>query len=173
MAEAILADRLHDLELAIRVRSRGMSAVGGAADPGARRALESRGLDLSQHRSARVDLDAINDAVLVLAMERAHVAEIATALPAAFAKTFGLTEIVVLGERHGPRQIDEPLETWLDRIQTGRRSAHVLGADANFDIADPYGGTPAAYERCADNLTRLIDAFVRLAFAYELGRRDL
>jgi protein-tyrosine-phosphatase len=162
MAEAILASRLRAHRAGVLVRSSGLRAMGGPADEKARRVLAARGLDLSRHESRAVTNDDIADAALVLAMERAQVAEIAMAVPGSFAKTLGLTEIVRLGERHGPRRDDESIAAWVERLQVDRRPVDVLQADASFDIADPHGGTVAEYERCVEQLTGLLDALVAL-----------
>jgi protein-tyrosine phosphatase len=162
MAEAILAGRLRDLGAQMRVGSTGLRAVGGPADEIAREVLATRGLDLSRHKSTGVTPRDIMDATLVLVMERAHLIEIGTTVPGSWSRTFGLTEVVALGERHGPRRADESIGEWLARLQVHRDPSGVLQAGTEFDIADPHGGTVAAYERCADQLTRLIDALVVL-----------
>jgi protein-tyrosine-phosphatase len=162
MAEAIFTSRLPAVDAPFRVRSAGIRAIGGSADERGRQTLATRGLELSGHEPTRVTPADVADAAVVLVMERAQLAAVATMVPDGFAKTFGLTEIVALGERHGPRQSGEPIAAWLDRLQTWRSPEDVLQAGTNFDIADPYGGTPAAYERCAKQLTELIDALVGL-----------
>ena len=136
--------------------------MGGPADEFVQRVLLARGFEFSGHASMPVTDRGIADASIVLAMERAHVVQIATNVPGSFAKTFGLTEIVTLGDRKGGRRADEPIAAWVERIQADRLPSDVLKFSPDFDVADPHGGPLAGYERCADQLTRLIDALVVL-----------
>jgi len=162
MAEAILAARVGALREPVRARSAGVHAVEAPPSPLAQEVLADRGLDLSAHVAQRVTNDRIADAKLVLTMERGHVAAVVALAPEAFSRTFGLTEIVRLGEQHEARGADEELDAWLARLHAGRRPSDVLRADSSFDITDPYGGSRADYEKCVDRLTHLIDALVVL-----------
>ncbi len=157
-----MENRLRRIDAPAHVGSAGLRAVGGPPDELAQQALAARGFDRYRHEPNGVTPELIADATVILAMERAHVAEIAMTMPNAFAKTFGLTEIVALGAIHGPRRDEETVSAWLARLQAGRRPVDVLQADATYDIADPHGGSTAGYERCANELTRLIDALIVL-----------
>ena len=164
MAEAILANRMRALAFPLRVHSAGLGAMGGPADEMIRTVLLSRGFEYGGHESTRVTHEAIDRATLVLAMERRHVVDIATTVPGSFAKTFGLTEVVALGDQYGGRRPDESIAAWIRRLQVDRHPRGVLKFSPDFDVADPHGGPPAGYERCADQLTQLIDALVVLLF---------
>ena len=162
MAAAILANRLDSARFPLRARSAGLRATGGPADDLVEKVLTGRGFDYRSHDSVRATNEVIDRAALVLVMERAHLLEIATTVPDSFAKTFGLTEIVALGNRHGARRKDEPLDQWLSRLCLDRSPATALRGRAEFDVEDPHAGPLSGYERCADQLTRLIDELVIL-----------
>ncbi|HVH18406.1 MAG TPA: low molecular weight protein-tyrosine-phosphatase, partial [Myxococcota bacterium] len=77
-AAALLPARLPNLE----VRSAGLQAADGdPADATAASCAQRRGISLAAHRSARVDAESLAWADLILVMQGAHVAEIASRWP--------------------------------------------------------------------------------------------
>lgn len=74
MAEGLLRHWISQNGLeGIVVESAGLSAYPNApATPNAVAALEEKGIDLSEHRSQRVNLQLISEASLVVAMDRGH-----------------------------------------------------------------------------------------------------
>ncbi len=162
MAAALLADRLWVGGASFDVVSAGVRAVGGPADETARIVLERRGLDISDHESTQLAGATVAEAALVLVMERAHMPAVTELAPRSFSKVFGLTEIVGLGARHGGRRPNESLTNWVARLHDGRNPSEVLRAGPDFDVVDPHGKSRADYERCADELSRLVNKFAAL-----------
>ena len=116
---------------------------------------ERRGLDLTDHRSRRLEAPVIADADLVLTMERRHVQEVVAVDPAAWPHTFTLKELVRRGEAIGPREAGETPAGWLARAHEGRRSRDLLGASELDDIADPAGSPIGEHESLAVELEDL------------------
>jgi protein-tyrosine phosphatase len=80
MAEALLRHARPDLD----VGSAGLAAmVGEPADPLAAALLAERGLDLSAHRARQLTAAMVEEADLVLVMERWHVLDVEALTPAA------------------------------------------------------------------------------------------
>jgi protein-tyrosine phosphatase len=164
MAAALLQHRLAAYEVDATVESAGLVTDGQPASEHACSVLTEMGMDLSTHRSRRVDLDAVMRADLVIGMERAHVREVVTLSPPAFARSFTLKELVRRAERVGPRAGDDPLGDWLAQVHLGRTAASLLGADRDDDVADPYRRPRAAYEQTVSELAVLVDRLVLLAW---------
>ena len=74
------------------------------------------------------------------------------------------------GDEVGARGDGESFETWLARLHEGRNTLMHLGASPDDDVEDPIGRRPAVYERVADELARLVDQFVDLAWGTEESR---
>jgi protein-tyrosine phosphatase len=128
--------------------------------------MADRGLDLSAHRSRRVDADMLEAADLVIGMAREHVREAAVLYPDALTKTFTLKELATAAEAAGARPADEPLSRWLARLARERsRTALVgMGYVEELDVADPVGRGRVDYEVTANLLDALLRKVVTLAF---------
>lgn len=164
MAEAFLRARLAQRGVPGTVRSAGTAAPGGPASAHGVDVLGERGLDLSAHRSTRLDADTLASADLVLGLAREHVREAVVFEPAAFGRTFTLKEVVRRGRVVGARAAGEPFDTWLARLHTGRTPRELLGESRDDDVEDPIGGDRVDYVRTADEIDALIAALVDLAF---------
>ena len=171
MAEVLLRRHLADLGVDATVASAGLLEAGNPASAHGVDILRGRGLDLTTHRSRRMSRDILSSADLILGMAREHVREAVVLDPGLFPRTFTLKELVRRGEATGPRRPGEGLRDWLARVHQGRRSADLMGASREDDIADPIGGPRAAYERLATELDDLLDRLVALAFAGALTTR--
>lgn len=80
MAEGVLRQRAPGLT----VSSAGIAAlVGRPADPSAVALLAERGIDLSAHRARQLTADMLEEAELVLVMERRHIHDVEAYTPAA------------------------------------------------------------------------------------------
>lgn len=165
MAEGLLRRQLANLDPEVRVSSAGEMAGGAPAARGSLRAMASRGIDLSEHRSRRFTPEHLAAADLVLGMARRHVREAVLTYPDAWPRTFTLKEIVRRGRATGARQPGQSLEEWLRRVHLGRRPTDLLGDDAADDVADPIGGPDHRYAVTADEVEELIGELVGLAFA--------
>ena len=165
MAEVLLRHRLEQLGIDATVHSAGRLYDGEQASPGSAAAMAARGLDLGRHRSRLTTPDLLAGADLVLTMERAHVREAVGTNPVAWPKTFTLKELVRRATHVGPRHPEQPLGDWLAALHEGRKTADLMGASPDDDVADPIGGPPELYERTAVEIEALVDRLVDLAFA--------
>lgn len=159
MAEAILRDELVRLGIDARVHSAGTLAWKGGASGGARAAMAERAVDLSAHRSRRLEPGMVRDADLVLGMTRTHVWSSATHAPDAADRIFLPGELARLGEAEGARRSDEPLAEWAARVATRRPDPRVPGHPQD-EVADPAGEPVEVYRATA---ARLAGELVRVA----------
>jgi protein-tyrosine phosphatase len=159
MAAALLRARVPD---GVSVSSAGLLPGGAPATADARRAVD--GLD--DHVSRQLSPAMVDDASLVLAMERRHLREVVVSSPDAFGRTFTLRELVRRASAAGARRVDEgeTFEAWLARVGAGRRAGDLVGDDPSDDVADPIGQPPAVYRATAGDLSELLGRFVALAW---------
>jgi len=162
MAEALLRDRLAARGIDATVTSAGELPGGVVASAGSVKAMRSRGLDLSEHRSRPGTVEMLESADLVLAMARRHLRTAVAMAPSTFPRTYTLKELVRRGAQHGRRRPDETFEEWLAVLHQGRTTRDLLGDDRNDDVADPIGQPDAAYEKTAQELEHLLDVLVDL-----------
>lgn len=95
MAEILFKDMLkrEKLDDKIRVKSSGISVYTSMpASDNAIQAVRELGMDLTGHRSRRLDIDMLREADLILAMTGVHKARILDIIPAAKDKVFTLIE---------------------------------------------------------------------------------
>lgn len=163
MAAALLRLRLEAADPTIAVGSAGLLEGGHPAPPEALVTMARFGADLSGHRSVQVSPELLRGADLVLGMTRRHVRELAVLDPEGFPRTFTLKELVRRAERAGPRGADEAMEDWLARVSAGRDRAALMGRSPEDDIPDPFGRSPAVFDRTADELAGLADRLLFLA----------
>ncbi|HEX8771096.1 MAG TPA: ribose 5-phosphate isomerase B [Acidimicrobiales bacterium] len=162
VAEVLLRERLADLGADVHVASAGLLRGGQPASEHGVVLLAERGFDLAQHRSQPLTPALLEDADLVLGMAREHVREAVVRVPTVFPRTFTLKELVRRGEAAGPRRADEGLERWLERVNSGRTSADLMGSSPADDVADPIGHPRPVYERMVDELDDLVARLVAL-----------
>lgn len=160
MAEALLRHKLDLAGIDATVSSAGTWRAGEPAAPGSFNAMAARRLDLTSHRSALLDIEAVRRADLVLAMAREHVREVVVLDPPSLAKTFTLKELVRRAEALGPTPL--PFDQWLAHVGQGRQARQMLGASRDDDVADPIGQPDGMFLDTADELESLIDRLVPL-----------
>jgi protein-tyrosine phosphatase len=161
MAEALLRAELEQLGITARVHSAGTLAWRGGASDGARAVLAERGIDVTDHRSRRLDPAMVRDADLVLGMTRAHVWSTASHAPDAADRTFLPGELARLGEAEGPRRPDEPLGDWVARVVKRRADPRVPGHPQD-EVPDPAGEPVEVYRATAERLAGEIARVARL-----------
>jgi protein-tyrosine phosphatase len=164
LAAAALRTRLVQRDPAVIVESAGLGPDGFPATPPTVDAAAILGLDLSTHRSRRVDASLVGQAELVVGMERRHVREVVVLDPPSFPRAFTLKELVRRGSEVGSRAPEESLAAWLERLNTGRRPTDLLGSSRDDDIADPTVDPLADYDVTAREVDDLVRRFVELAF---------
>jgi protein-tyrosine phosphatase len=140
---------------AVSVRSAGMIGDGEAPAPLAVSAMADWGLDISAHRSRRVQGGDLAAADLTLAMARAHLRHAVVTAPDVWPRAFTLKELVRRGEQIGPRPPGTELADWLALAHDGRDRTALLGDSPDDDIADPIGGPPQAFAATAALLSDL------------------
>jgi protein-tyrosine phosphatase len=139
------------------------------------RLLAKRGVDVTSHRSRRVDEPLVNGAHLIVTAEPAHVVWITGRWPAMFERTFTLPELVTLAEDAQPEP-GEPIDQWL--VDVGlRRTPMVeyLDADSTGEIADPTGQSPSVWNSSfatIDDLTERLARTLRQVSAPAKGVHD-
>lgn len=111
------------------------------------------GIDLSGHRSRRVDAAALRGADLVLAMETRHVRDATELAPDALPAIFTVPELVRRTKARGPRRGETPTD-YVHELSSRRSRADVLG-ERCADVTDPVGGPPSGYDRMWETLDRL------------------
>lgn len=161
MAEALLRDELAKLGFDARVHSAGTLAWRGGASAGARAAMAERAIDLSAHRSRRLDPDMVRDADLVLGMTRTHVWSSATHVPDAADRIFLPGELARLGEAEGPRRAHESVGEWAARVSRRRADPRVPGHPQD-EVPDPAGEPVEVYRATAERLAGELARVARL-----------
>lgn len=160
IAAAMLDVRLNELEIDAHVTSAGFASDGEPATGESVRLLAERGIDVSAHRSRRIDADIAASSDLILTAQHDHVVDIAGRSPALFDRTFTLPEIVERAEPAGARG-GRTLDVWLGSIGAERPSAfdYLDAGDSGAigEVADPTGRSPrdwAVAMSTIDELTR-------------------
>jgi protein-tyrosine phosphatase len=169
LAAATLRKRLADRDPSVVVESVGLGGDGFPATPPTIDAAAVLGLDLSTHRSRRLDPGLIDRADLVVGMERRHVREVVVLDQRSLARAFTLKELVRRGEEIGPRAATESLAEWGARVHEGRRATDLLGASRDDDVADPTLDPLADYDEMAREVDDLVGRLVDLAFPLRSG----
>jgi protein-tyrosine phosphatase len=152
MAEGLLRRELDQRGCTgIDVASSGTWA--GTGNPATREAIgvcASSGIDLARHRSRPLDPAEVNEAALVIAMTRAHIAEIMSVVPDAGSKTMLLRSLSAI-----------ELAPFLSNASAPQRLSALLTAlrpDAGeqLDVADPMGRPFEDYESCFTELREMV-----------------
>ena len=171
MAAAMLTERISSLGVDASVTSAGLLHAGEPAASLGLEVMAARNLDLGAHRSTRLERALIERAEVVLTMERAQLREVVLLSPDVWPRCFTLKELARRGELVGPRNEREPLRDWLTRVHQGREKSMLLGHDESDDLADPYGGSRADFERTASELEALLDRITMLAWGRTTATR--
>jgi protein-tyrosine phosphatase len=167
MATALARDWMdrHEVD-GVGIESAGtmLGADGRPASDGAFRAMEKRDLDLGDHISQPVMADMVEQADLILTMERAHIRALINMEPDAYPRTYTLLEFARRAPAIEPRRADQAMADWLDEVHTGRTGRGHLGTSPDDDIDDPIGRRQAQYDRCADQIAEALDIALSAAF---------
>lgn len=144
--------------VAVEVTSAGFMPSGRPATIGMVDALAALELDVSAHRSRRIDPELVASADLILTAERTHVIRIAEDDATIFARTYTLPEFVRRAEVVGARGSASTAD-WLQAIADGRSPAGFLRAEIP-EIPDPTGASARLH---ATVVAEIADLCVRLA----------
>ena len=163
MAEGILRHRAAEAGIDLTVSSAGSFPGGSPATPDAIATCQDMGIDISGHRSRRLDRQILEDADLVLVMTREHLREAVVTDPSAFGRIFTLRELV--------RKIRANPAATLAELHVGRSTRDYLHSDPNDDVADPIGKPRAEYVKTANEIDELLRVVVSQLGALEIPRR--
>jgi protein-tyrosine phosphatase len=126
------------------------------------RLLKRAGIDMSTHRSSRVDSEAPPATDLILTAERAHVVSLASRWASLFDITFTLPEAVERGDEIGARG-DRDRRGWITDLSGGRPSRLTYLDDRRVgQVADPTGRSPAEWKRAFSVIDELTNRLVAL-----------
>lgn len=162
MAHAMLADLAARAGKKIEVRSAGVAAMNGLPpSPHAVTALRKRNLD-ALGASTALTANEANWADLILTLSTGHKRAIVQAYPDAVAKTHTLKEYALKDDAvmDDVAEAESLYTEWQVRQALGQqlsaqeqaRLFELQRRIPNFDIADPFGGSLALYEQCADEI---------------------
>lgn len=126
MAEGLLKKMLADKgKNDIQVSSAGMLAIGGfTPTENTIKVMKKEGIDVSGYKAAKLTLETIKEADIILAMEKIHKDKVINFVPEAKEKTYLLREYIGKNTPHSnsgiPDPIGKPLEVYervLDMIK--------------------------------------------------------
>jgi protein-tyrosine-phosphatase len=110
----------------------------------------------------------IDEADLVLAMERRHVQEAVLLAADAEARTFTLRDLAARSDASPPRGARESVREWAARLSADRPRSALLGVGSD-GVNDPIGGPRAQYARTAEEIDELLSRVVAAAFPNEVA----
>jgi len=160
VARNILAGRAEE----VTVISAGLLRSGEPATDEAVKVMRRRGLDLSTHRSRRVDDALVPAPDLIVGMARQHARVVVDVIPGLFPRTFTLKDFVARARAEGPRRPGEALDTYLARVGMDRRLGALVGMTSADDVADPIGCDLRTYERCASEIEAVVTTLIDLVW---------
>jgi protein-tyrosine phosphatase len=171
MAAALLGVALGDRDEPVTVTSAGLLEGGRSIPPEVATVIAPFGADLSGHHSTRLTPAAIEEADLILCMERRHGREVALLVPTAWPRTFAFKDLIRRGEKTGPRRPDQSIEEWLEAVGDQRGRNDLAGRSPDDDVADPIGGSLRRYRASAAELDDLVQRLTRLLWS-DAGTAD-
>jgi protein-tyrosine phosphatase len=156
MAEALLRRHLERAGIESHVSSAGFSASGQSPTTEILEVMADRGLDVSMHRSRRIDASMLDQADLVVGMARRHVRDCVVMAPACLSRAFTLKELNRRIGEVGLSSEGEALAAWSARLAAGRSPTSHLGDDPDDDVVDPMGRRFRIYQQVAAEIDGLI-----------------
>lgn len=173
MAAAMLAAASADRGVALAVSSAGFLFEGHPASDTATKVLRERGLDLAPHRSRIATRQLLDDADLVLTMERRHardlVLEFDNEEKVHTLKAFAALVFELTADEHEPPIAGvRPL---VRAAAIARSGSAFLGDGRVDEIADPHGRSARVHRKTVDEIAAAVDAIASgMATAQELAR---
>ena len=158
MAEVMLRHALNGRDCAgdIEVASSGTWAYDGSpATVAAVDAMRARGIDASAHLSRPVAREELEQADLIVVMTSVHVREVLEVAPEVRPKLVMLKELAEMkADLDGAEGVEQRLRRLLEAERPEPRRS--------LDVDDPMGLPLMAYERCADDLDRGVNALAEV-----------
>lgn len=148
--------------------SAGMRAGGRPMPPTGVAVSAQLGLDMSSHRSRRLDTARLGEWDLVLTMSREHVRDLVAADEDLWPRIFTLPQFVRwLDANHLGRHAR--VRPWIEALAGDRSRNEMIGSLASDEVADPIDGPPAAWWDLSALLTAALD---RMAWHLLPGSSD-
>lgn len=161
LAAAFLRQRLAERAPGVRVASVGVRAVAEMpATESTIAAAAARRVDLSSHRTRRIEAAQVRAANLIIGMERGHVQEAVLLDPRAFTRAFTLKELARRARASGRRGYRETLAEYTARLAEGRQLTDLLGSSRDDDIDDPTSNRMIDHDSAAAEIDDLVAVVV-------------
>ncbi|MFB5065632.1 MAG: low molecular weight protein arginine phosphatase [Candidatus Wallacebacter cryptica] len=142
MAAALFKKAAAERQIEVEVDSAGLQVFGSeSANPQAQTVMREYGIDLSEHRSQQIDINALEEYDLVLTMTYSHKRYILNLRPDLADKVFLINEFA-----------DQK------RQETNTKKENINRADS--DVSDPFGQSVAVYHRTATELLQAIETIL-------------
>lgn len=162
MAEALMRRLIVERGIDVQVSSAGTVTDGRPAADETIEVMADRDLDITGHRSRKLDRELIAGSDLIIGMAREHLREAVLVDPASYGRTFTLKELVRRGNELGARTDDESIMEWLARMNDGRVPTAHLGTSDDDDVMDPMGMSYGVHNRVAGEISKLVDELAEL-----------
>ncbi len=159
MAEALLRLAMEDAGIAAHLSSAGFLTQDEEATPVVVEIMGERGIDISDHRSRMVTAAMVEEADLVVAMERRHVRDLALLTDGAVGRIDTLGGLV---DRLRSATGDSPRER-VASATAPREAGDMLGNGPD-EVDDPFGKSKKVNREAADRLTDLCNELILLLF---------
>ncbi|MDN5773004.1 MAG: low molecular weight phosphatase family protein [Brevibacterium aurantiacum] len=165
LAEYLLRAGLDELAPEqFRISSAGtQSWEGGPVTGQIRKIAEERGLSISDFTSTRLQPQHIEDADLVLTMDRSHRSDVVQMVPASLRRTFTLREFARILPSVPPERQTQPAQRWHSLAvlsQRYRRPVRDLAAAVSDDVVDPFDRSDAVYDEMIEQMVPAIDSLI-------------
>lgn len=148
---------------AIRVHSAGTQALVGSPTTQEIAGLaEQMGIDMGDFRAQQLQMTQVQDADLVLALDRGHRATVVELVPQALRKTFTLRELARILPQVPVERGAWPQERWRSAVVwAARRRRAVAGEPDADDVVDPYRQPDSVLWEMAGQLVPAADTLVQ------------
>ena len=161
LAAACLRQRLAERAPGVRVASVGVRAVAEMpATASTIAAAAARRVDLSSHRTRRIEAAQVRAANLIIGMERGHVQEAVLLDPRALTRAFTLKELARRARAGGRRGYRETLAAYTARLAEARQLTDLLGSSREDDIDDPTSNRMIDHDSAAAEIDDLVAVVV-------------
>jgi protein-tyrosine phosphatase len=159
LAEALLRRRLQDAGLDADVASAGIAAPPDATpDPKLQRVATEHGVDVSTHRSQRLEPAHIAAADLIVVMTRSHARQVRDIDPAAAGHVVTLRAAAWKARALASRPM--PFSDWVESLAADGPESE-RASSSSHDIADPIGRPLRRYREMAAEVEASVSSLVR------------
>lgn len=168
IAERMLQKRFDEIAAGeFRVSSAGTHGLTGqGAEPTIVGIAAHHGLSLDDFTARALVPKLVEEADLILTMERTHRSHIALMVPAALKRTFTLREFARILPHVPAESAARPSQRWHSLVALAQRHRRPPGEPRFDDVVDPYGCSPRIYEEMLAQLLPAVEAL----FDWELHR---